>query len=158
MIELLKSENGNLDIILSSYQNRRKEKLNHNESIDNLMKDDENENAKHIGDEVKAPRDDDPTKITEKERKKNSDYENSKINRTREHPRIVHTEILKCLELISQQQLGLPLTPLYASHQRPGVWLKPNKQPNKQEKIGLGDKGSLLEGVVLNENNPVLLL
>ena len=43
---------------------------------------------------------------------------NSKINRTREHPRIVHTEILKCLELISQQQLGLPL---YASHQRPGV-------------------------------------
>ena len=134
--------------LIDLLKNRRKQEK-FNENIDNLMKDDGN--TEHIGDEVKAPRDDDPTKITEKERKKNSDFENSKINRTREHPRIVHTEILKCLELISQQQLGLPL---YASHQRPGVWLK----PNKQEKTGLGDKGSLLEGVVLNENNPVLLL
>merc|ERR1712013_857961 len=49
LIELLKSENGNLDIILSSYQNRRKqEKFNLNDSIHNLMKGDEN--TKHIGD------------------------------------------------------------------------------------------------------------
>ena len=117
MIELLKSENGNLDTILSSYKSKRKE-LQPIEKKGNEM------NA----DEEKAPWKNNPNntiKIIEKERKIKSDLENPEINRTREPPRIVkrspiYTEILECLKL-SQQQLG---PPLYASRQRPGVNVK----------------------------------
>ena len=121
LIELLKSENGNLDAILSSYKERKE--LQVMEKKSNLMNSDED--AKHTDAQDKAPLDENPAKIIEKERKIKSDLENPEINRTREPPRIVkrspiYTEILECLKL-SQQQLGLPL---YASRQRPGVNVK----------------------------------
>ena len=140
LIELLKCENGNLDTILSSYQNRRKqEKLKLVRKIGNEMNADED--AEHIDDQDKAPLDENPAKIIEKERKIKSDLENPENNRTREPPRIVHTEILKCLELISKQQLGLPL---YASHQRPGVHPRPVVQQTGGDQFG--GRGQLVGG------------
>ena len=75
LIEFLKSESGNLDTILPSYQNRRKqEKLKLVKKIGNEMS--AEENAKHIDDKDTAPLNNKTIKITGKERMKKSDFDN----------------------------------------------------------------------------------
>ena len=99
------------------------------------------EDAEHIDDQDKAPWDDNPTKVIGMERKKNSDFENLDIIKTTLRSLNVpisvnSSSVYHCLSPIS----GLEL------------------KSNKQEVIGVGDESSRLEGVVLNENNTVLLL
>ena len=152
MIEFLKSESGNLDTILPSYQNRRKqEKLKLVRKIGNEIN--AEENAKHIDDKDTAPLNNKTIKITGKERMKKSDFDNFRG--------IYSLNTLENLEFIKNTLRSWNVPSLVNSnsvfHCMPpinGLELK----PNKQEAISVGDEGSLLKGLVLNENNPVLLL
>ena len=110
------------------------------------------ENVKLIDDKDTAPLNNKTIKITGKERKK-SNFENFRD--------IYSSNTLKNYEIIKNTLRSWNFPSLVNSSSVyncvppiSGLDLK----SNNQEVIGVGDESSLLEGVVLNENNPVLLL
>ena len=112
-------------------------------------------NAKLIDDKDTAPLNNKTIKISGKERMKKSDFENFRC--------IYSSNTLENVEAIMNTLRSWNVPSLVNSssvfHCMPPIndlELKSNNQ--EEEEIGVGDEGSLLKGVVLKENNPVLLL
>ena len=142
LIKLLKSEKGNLDIILSSYKNKRKqEKL-----MPDIKKVDEiqaKEATEHINDEDMAPLDNKQIKIT-KECKKSMIQLKNPENENWEPPCVARStrNVSSLVNSSSVYHCMPPITCLELKFK-------------KHKRIGVGGKGSLIRGEQLNGNNPV---
>ena len=171
LIKLLRSEDGNLDTILSSYQSKRKPNVKSfdrkksqsgddkivphllDRAFDDISTPDDmqaDETKEHIEDEDTPPLEKKPVKIFKKERKKKkTEIENLKIDNW-EPPR--NAKRTKNLSNLVNSNSTYPDEP-------PIIGLE--LMPNIEEEGEVGDMGRLLngeEGEVLNEQNPVILL
>ena len=142
LIKLLKSKNRNLDSILSSYQNKRKqEKLKLvKKKVDEIQAEDTTE---HTNDKDMAPVDNEPINITKERKKNKSQLANPKIENW--EPPCVARSTTNVSSLVNSSSVYHCIPPIV------GLELK----FNKHKRIGVGDKDSLLKGEKLNENNSV---